>query len=232
MTRTLALIPARAGSKRVPGKNVRPFLGKPLIQWTLEFANHYPLFDDVLISTDCERVAAIAAELGSPLPWMRPSELASDQAGTMDVVLHALDAMEQKGRRFDRLALLQPTTPMRHAARWNEAFELLDRGCSAVVGVSPVEKHPYWTYLLDSDGTMRACFPDQRGLRSQELPTAVAVNGALYLIDVNTLRERKSFTPDGVKPVVFTDPLETIDIDTENDWVAAEAMLTNAMRLK
>lgn len=234
MTRTLALIPARAGSKRVPGKNVRLFLGKPLIQWTLEFAQTYPGFDEVLVSTDCERVADVVRQCGVTLPWMRPAALATDQTGTLDVVMHALDACERQGRHFDRLALLQPTTPVRQFSRWDEAIRHLDDGAPAAIGVSPVEHHPYWTYWIGSDHSLQACFPGKTGLRSQVLPPAAAINGALYLIDVNTLRDQRSFVPEGVRAVVFDidNVIETIDIDTEADWVAAEQIVSRAMGLK
>lgn len=222
MSKTLALIPARAGSKRIPGKNYRLLLGKPLIQWTLEFAKSYHGFSDVLVSTDCEYVAEVASTCGLPPPWIRPVTLAGDHATTLDVVLHALDACEQRGQFFERLALLQPTSPIRCASRWDEAHGYLDAGAKAAVGVSAVEQHPYWTYWLKPDGEMNACFPGMPVARSQDLPTAAALNGALYLIDVKTLREARTFLPTGVRGVLMTDPLENIDIDNEADWQAAE----------
>lgn len=225
MSKTLAIIPARAGSKRVPGKNTRVFLGKPLIQWTLEFACAYSGFDEVLISTDCQEVACVASAFGKALPWMRPPELATDEAGTVDVVLHALSEYQARGQVFERVAVLQPTTPFRRVERWREAQMLLNAGSPAVVGVTTVEQHPYWTYWLDAAGSMQPCFPDKSKLRSQELPSAAAINGALYWIDVAVLRETRSFAPAGVHAVLFDDALESIDIDTEQDWLRAEQLL-------
>lgn len=225
MSRTLAVIPARAGSKRVPGKNTRIFAGKPLIQWTLEFAREYKGFDEVLVSTDCNQVADIAAQCDLPVPWMRPAELATDVAGTVDVVLHALEACAIQGRSFDRVALLQATTPLRRVERWDEARLLLDGGAPATVGICPVEHHPYWTYWIDAAGLMTPCFPDGIRLRSQDLPLAGALNGALYWCDVKALQETRSFAPEGVRAVRFDDPLESIDIDTEADWQFAEQAL-------
>lgn len=228
MTRTLAIVPARAGSKRVPGKNIRPFLGKPLIQWTLEFARMYQYFDEVLVSTDCEQVMQIAAACGVRVPWRRPAELATDQASTVDVVLHALNACGAQGRHFDRVAVLQATTPFRRSVRWDSARELLADGAPAVVGVSPVDHHPYWTYWLNQAGAMEPCFPDGVKLRSQDLPAAGAVNGALYWCTTDSLISTRSFTPKGVHAVRFDDPLESIDIDTEQDWALSEKMLQEA----
>ncbi|WP_236232722.1 acylneuraminate cytidylyltransferase family protein [Pseudomonas tohonis] len=232
MSRTLAVIPARAGSKRVPGKNTRIFAGKPLLQWTLEFACSYHGFDEVLLSTDCEDCAAIASVCGKPVPWMRPSELAGDETGTVDVVLHALSEYQARGQCFDRVAVLQPTTPFRRADRWNEAYRLLELGVIAVVGASVAERHPYWSYWLDSMGAMSPCFPGKSTLRSQDLPAAATINGALYWIDTSVLRQARSLTPEGVHAVLLDDALESIDIDTEVDWVHAEEALLAAGVLK
>lgn len=222
MNKTLAIIPARAGSKRVPGKNTRIFAGKPLIQWTLEFALNYKGFDEVVISTDCVEVAKIASACGKSLPWMRPAELAGDEARTIDVALHALSEYAKEGLVFERIAILQPTTPFRKVSRWLEAERLLDKGALAVVGVNVAEQHPYWTYWVDSSGAMRPCFPEQSQFRSQELPHAATINGALYWLDVDVMKRSQSFTPDGVHAVFFEDAIETIDIDTEQDWISAE----------
>lgn len=225
MKQTLAVIPARAGSKRIPGKNTRLFMGKPLIQWTLEFACSYSNFTEILVSTDCEQVIQVAKACGIDVPWRRPVELATDQAGTVDVVLHALDACAAQGRCFDRVAVLQPTTPFRRAVRWDEARELLDAGAPAVVGVRPVESHPYWTYWLDDSGAMQPCFPEGVNLRSQDLPAAGVINGALYWCATDVLRATRSFVPHGVHAIRFDDSLESIDIDTEQDWISGELAL-------
>lgn len=228
MKRTLAVVPARSGSKRIPGKNTRFFMGKPLIQWTLEFARSYSDFSEILVSTDCEQVVQIAETCGIDVPWRRPAELATDQAGTVDVVLHALDVCEEQGRYFDRVAVLQPTTPFRRSTRWDSARELLNVGVPAVVGVCPVENHPYWTYWLSEDGAMQPCFPDGVKLRSQDLPAAGTINGALYWCTTDILRATRSFVPNGVHAICFDEPLESIDIDTERDWVSGERMLREA----
>lgn len=232
MSKTLAVIPARAGSKRVPGKNTRIFAGKPLVQWTLEFACAYQGFDEVLLSTDCKEAAFVASSCGKPVPWMRPPELAADDTGTVDVVLHALSEYQERGQCFDRVAVLQPTTPFRRVDRWHEAYRLLEAGVPAVVGVRAAEQHPYWTYWLNNGGQMSPCFPGKSIFRSQELPAAVTVNGALYWINVSTLRQARTFTPEGVHAVLLNSALESIDIDTEVDWAHAEQALLAAGALK
>ncbi|WP_435634215.1 cytidylyltransferase domain-containing protein [Pseudomonas solani] len=217
----------------MPGKNTRFFAGKPLVQWTLEFACAYQGFDEVLLSTDCKDAAVIASACGKPVPWMRPSELAGDDTGTVDVILHALSEYQVRGQCFDRVAVLQPTTPFRRADRWHEAKRLLELGVPAVVGVSAVEQHPYWTYWIDGRGAMSPCFPDNKTiLRSQELPAAAAINGALYWIDTSVLARVRTFTPEGVHAVLMNDALESIDIDTEADWMHAEQAFLAAEALK
>ncbi len=121
MPTTLAIVTARAGSKRLPNKNHRPFLGKPLVLWTIEFALNYKGFDLVLVSTDSIEVADLGRAAGAYVPWMRPPELASDTSTSVDVVMHAVDAMNAEGRLFDRVALLQPTSPVRDVTRWDAA---------------------------------------------------------------------------------------------------------------
>jgi CMP-N,N'-diacetyllegionaminic acid synthase len=228
MTRTLALVPARAGSKRVPHKNIRLFNGRPLVQWTLQFALAYPAFDRVLVSTDSVEVAAIAESLGLRVPWMRPAPLASDHATTIEVALHALDRLAIEGEEFDQVALLQPTCPVRLTQRWDEAFKVMDGGATATVGVSMVEDHPFWTFLLSNDLTMTPVFPDKVLTRSQDRPPVASVNGALYLSRCDSLRQWRSFIPPGSRAVVCTQPVERIDIDTETDWVQAEALVASS----
>jgi CMP-N,N'-diacetyllegionaminic acid synthase len=225
MPGTLAIIPARAGSKRLPHKNHRPFLGRPLVLWAVDFALAQAEFDLVLVSTDSPEVAALAREAGAHVPWMRPAALASDIAGSLDVALHAIDAMAAEGRRFDRVALLQPTSPVRLPQRWTQAAAHLDAGALAALGVCQAPSHPYWTYFIGEHGELSPCFPQGPATRSQNLPPACVPNGALYLCAIDALREYRSFTPPGTRGVLCTDPIESIDIDTLEDWLAAERLV-------
>lgn len=225
MSRTLAVIPARAGSKRLPNKNHRLFLGKPLILWTVDFALAYAGFDLVMVSTDSPEVSEIARNAGAYVPWLRPAELASDTATSVDVVLHAVDQISAEGLVFDRVALLQPTSPIRHAKRWNEARRLMDLGAIAALGVHEAKSHPYWTYLMDDHGSLSPCFPNGLNMRGQDLPMACVPNGALYLCEIDALREYRTFAPSGSRGVICTDPVESIDIDTASDWSLAERLV-------
>lgn len=224
--KTLAIIPARGGSKRLPGKNVRPFAGVPLIGWSIRFARRFARFDHVLVSTDDAAIAEACRLEGLPVDWLRPAHLAEDTSPTLDVVLDALAREAKAGRSYDTVALLQPTSPMRLIERWQAAFELLDTGaCEAVVGVGAAKTHPFHTFRFHPDGRLDP-FLGRGGLqlRGQDLPHAVAVAGNLYLIREAALRRERSFFPQNVRAVLCDLPFETIDIDTPLDWLVAETL--------
>lgn len=222
----LALIPARGGSKRLPGKNVRQLGGKPLIEWSIQVARTLPDVAAVLVSTDDPEIARHAQHAGALVPWLRPAELATDTASSVDVALHALDDYERAHGRVDGLLLLQPTSPFRNRARLQAGLALFaaNPGCS-VIGVSPASTHPLWCFRLD--GTRLRPFVEGGGLhlRSQDLPPAYAVNGAFYLVPTKVLRETHSLYARDLLPLVMETPAECIDIDTEQDWQLAEQML-------
>lgn len=141
--KTLAVIPARGGSKRLPGKNVRCFLGVPLIAWSIRFAKTLGRFNKIVVSTDSEEISAAARSEGIEVPNLRPDGLASDSASTADVVIDVLTRERREGRSYELVALLQPTSPVRESSRWHEAFAHMERGDGdAVIGVAPAHPHP------------------------------------------------------------------------------------------
>lgn len=225
--RTLAIIAARGGSKRLPGKNIRPFCGTPLIAWSIRFARSLPAFDAVEVSTDSEEIAAVATDEGLPVAELRPSELASDTASSAEVALHVLGRHEQNGARYDTVALLQPTSPIRLSQRWATAFELLeDRDCDAAVGIAPAPRHPFHAFALGERGTLAPFVAGEalRVARTQDLPPVYIIAGNLYLIRTAALIEQRTFFPPRTAGVICDEPYEAIDIDTEPDWIAAEAV--------
>lgn len=224
--RILALIAARGGSKRIPGKNIRSLGGKPLIVWSIDVANGIPEICDILVSTDDSAIAEVARNASALVPWLRPAELATDTASSVDVCLHALDWYEGENGEVDGLLLLQPTSPFRSRGtvmRGIELFRVHKR--RSVLGVSPAKSHPMWCLQIDGE-TMR---PFMAGgalrLRSQDLPLAYVVNGAFYLIAPEELRKLRSFYSDDMLPLVIDQPEELTDIDTEWDWRLAETVL-------
>lgn len=228
----LALIPARGASKRLPGKNVRQLGGKPLIEWSIQAARSLPDVVEVLVSTDDPEIARHAQHAGALVPRLRPAELATDTASSVDVALHALDDYERAHGRVDGLLLLQPTSPFRSRARLQAGLVLFaaNPDCS-VIGVSPASTHPLWCFRLD--GMRLRPFVEGGGLhlRSQDLPPAYAVNGAFYLVPANVLRETHSLYARDLLPLVMETPAECIDIDTEEDWQLAEQMLATQPEL-
>ena len=224
--RILALIAARGGSQRLPGKNVRLLGGSPLIVWSIAVPKGIPEICDILVSTDAAAIAEVARGAGALVPWLRPAELATGAASSVDVCLHALDWYEREKGRVDGLLLLQPTSPFRSRdtiLRGIELFREHDR--RPVLGVSPARSHPMWCFRLEGT-TVHPYLPGGGlQLRSQELPPAYVVNGALYLIAPADLRSLRSFYSERVVPLVINDPKECIDIDTEWDWRVAEAFL-------
>lgn len=226
--RTIAIVPARSGSKRIPGKNGRPFAGSPLLSWSIRFARAQACFDRVIVSTDGDELAALAAAEGLPVPFMRPPEISGDTATSVAVAAHALAFEADQGRHYDLVALLQPTSPVRLAQRWLEAFELIaNPDVDSVVGVAPVRNHPYHTFKIANEGHLApfvAGGENLRKMRSQDLPSAYGLVGNLYLTRTAVLASQGTFFPPRTAGVVCSEPYEALDIDTEADWVLAETI--------
>lgn len=226
--RILALVTARGGSKRLPGKNVRILGSKPLIVWSIDVAKDIPEICEILVSTDDPEIAAVCSEAGAYVPWLRPAELATDTASSVDVAIHALDWYEKEKGVVDGLLLLQPTSPFRTRETMQRGIELYCRyGQQPVLGVSLTHAHPMWT--LKMEGKYLIPFMPEHGLetRSQDLAPVFIVNGSFYLISPELLRTHKSFV--GVKsiPLLIESPQEALDIDTEWDWSFAYSIVKN-----
>lgn len=219
----LALIPARGGSKRLPGKNIRNLGGKPLIVWSIDAVKDIPEICDVLVSTDDPAIASVANTAGGSVPWLRPAELATDTASSVDVAIHALDWYETEKGAVDGILLLQPTSPFRTKETICKGIELFRKNKKhLVLGVSPTPAHPMWTLKI-ADGQLVPFMPNH-GLevRSQDLPPAYIVNGSFYLSSPDDLRARRFFTAMKSIPLVIENPAEALDIDTPWDFKIAE----------
>jgi len=222
----LALVTARGGSKRIPGKNLRLLGKKPLIRWSIDIAKEIPDICDLLVSTDDPAIAEVARKTDALIPWLRPSELATDTALSIDVALHALDWYEREKGKVDGLLLLQPTSPFRKRKTIDRGIALFqEHHHRPVVGISPAKSHPM--SCIKVEGTVMKKFIEDGGLnmRSQDLPPAFVANGAFYLIAPDDLRNLLSFYSDDMVPLVIDEPSESLDIDTEWDWMIAESIL-------
>lgn len=222
----LALIPARGGSKRLPGKNIRVLGGKPLIVWSIDVAKGIPEIIDILVSTDDAEIADIASESGALVPWMRPGELATDTAASVAVALHALNWYESEKGLIDGLLLLQPTSPFRSRETVLNGIELFkSHEQRTVIGVSKTKVHPAWCFKINDAGMVPFIDGVDLQSRSQDLEPAYVVNGAFYLISPDDLRNNHSFYNEHMLPLVLDKPKESIDIDTEWDWRLAETVI-------
>lgn len=224
--RILAIIPARGGSKGLPGKNIRETAGKPLIAWSIEAARQSCFVDEVIVSTDCEKTAQIAKLWGGHVPFLRPPELATDTAKGMDVILHALSWRQALSPPIDLILVLQPTSPLRTAEDIDQAIALFfTKNAKVVVSVCPVDHHPWWSNTLPEDGNMGDFLrPEVINTNRQELPPFYRLNGAIYLADAPFLHETQSFMTSETYAYVM--PLEcSVDIDTLLDFRLAELLL-------
>jgi len=219
----LALIPARGGSKRLPGKNIKLLGGKPLINWTIDAVQGIPEICEILVSTDSPEIRLVATEAGAHVPWLRPDVHSTDQATLVDVALHALDWYEAESGKVDGLLLLQPTSPFRTQTTIKQGIDLFkSQSCLAVIGVSPVHEHPMWTFKM-KDGYLVPYIENHGiGIRSQDLEPVLVVNGGFYLISPVELRKNKSFLNSESIPLLVNSPQEALDIDTEWEWNIAE----------
>jgi len=224
--RILALITARGGSKRLPGKNIRVLGEKPLIVWSIDVAKDMPEICDILVSTDDTAIASVCAEAGALVPWLRPTELATDTASSVDVALHALNWYEAEKGSVDGILLLQPTSPFRSRETVLRGMELFRKnGRKPVLGVSPTHTHPMWT--LKMEGEYLVPFMREHGMetRSQDLLPAFVFNGSFYLISPAELRACQSFVGIKTIPLLIESTQEALDIDTDWDWTVAAAAL-------
>jgi CMP-N,N'-diacetyllegionaminic acid synthase len=220
------VVAARGGSKRIPAKNLRELGRRPLVVWSIDVIKGFAEICDILVSTDDPAIAEISRKAGALVPWMRPEELSTDTASSIDVCLHAVDWYEAEKRPVDGLLLLQPTSPFRSRdsiIRGIDLFRNNDR--KPVLGISPAASHPMWCYEIRQHKLRPFVGGTDSALRSQDLPPAYVINGAFYLIAPNDLRKSRSFISDDAVPLVMEDPREGIDIDSIWDWQMAESIL-------
>lgn len=225
--RILAVIPARGGSKGLPGKNIRELAGKPLIAWSIEAGRQSRYVDQLTISTDSPAIARVAREWGGDVPFLRPAELATDEAKGIDAILHAVRWHRENSQVFDLILVLQPTSPLRTAEDIDRAIELLfEKNASAIVSVCPTDHHPWLANTLPEGGSMKEFLrPEVQNTNRQSLPNFYRLNGAIYLADISFLEETCTFIADGT--IAFPMAAEkSIDIDNLLDFKLAGILLS------
>jgi CMP-N,N'-diacetyllegionaminic acid synthase len=221
----LVIIPARGGSKGVPKKNVKLLEGKPLIQYTLESALEVFDRENIFVSTDDAEIKSIVEGLGFIIPFLRPSELASDTAGTYEVLLHAVSMFEERGYAPDTIVLLQPTSPFRTAKHIEEAVSAYQSSAvDMLVSVKEAKSNPYFVLFEEDSNGYLTKSKDGNFDRRQDCPAVWEYNGAIYIINVKALKQYHSLNFKRIKKYVM-DGYSSVDIDTMLDWQIAEYLL-------
>lgn len=225
--RPLYIIPARGGSKGIPHKNIKPLAGRPLIAYSIDVARELcPEQDRIILSTDDPAIADTARSLGLKVDYMRPADLATDSSGSREVMLDAMDWADARGIAYDCVVLLQPTSPLRTADDVRAALELYTPQVDMVVSVEPAACNPYYNcFETDADGFLHISKGDGLLTRRQDAPPAWTYNGAVYVINPQSLRAMPmgSFGRRVPSPM----PAErSIDLDTPRDWAVAEAIMS------
>jgi N-acylneuraminate cytidylyltransferase len=218
----LAIIPARGGSKGLPGKNIKPVGGKPLIAWTIEAATKSKFIDRVVLSSDDENIINTATQYGCEAPFVRPKELAQDDSPAIDTVLHALQQLPH----FDITVLLQPTCPLRSAEDIDNALStLFSKNAKSCVSVTTPDKSPYWMYVVNGYNRLNPLLDKKLAAKQrQELPQVYVLNGAIYAICTEVLLNTRNFVPHGTVPFVMSKE-HSIDVDYQLDLDFVEFLM-------
>jgi CMP-N,N'-diacetyllegionaminic acid synthase len=225
----IAIIPARSGSKGLPGKNIKPLCGKPLIAWSIEAGLGSEYIDEVMVTTDNKEIAAIAQEFGASVPFIRPTELASDTATSINVIRHALGHYEFSLRKtFDYIAMLEPTSPLRTTADIDNAIvQLIENPkANAIVGISKTEsQNPAFLVKKDIHNFLVGYENlDMKILRRQDIKDVYFFEGSIYVSDTNTLLSKNTFYHENTLGLEFP-KWKSIEIDDLDDFIMVEALM-------
>lgn len=215
----LAIIPARGGSKGLPGKNIKILCGKPLIAWSIEAGLKSRYIDEVIVSSDDNEILSISENYGAEV-LKRPQEFASDTSSTFDAIKYSVDKIDKK---YDYIILLQPTSPIRNERHIDEAIELLEKKCAdAIISVCEVDHSSLWTNTIPIDCSMNNFLRDEvKNKRSQDLEKYYRLNGAIYICKTDKFLQEESFF---LKENIFAYKMErrvSVDIDEELDFILA-----------
>lgn len=216
--RNLAIIPARGGSKRIPRKNIKEFLGKPIIAYSIEAALNSGLFDEVMVSTDDEQIATIAKQYGASVPFMRSAETANDFATTRDVLNEVVNEYLKRGQVFENICCIYATAPLITAENIADAYKTLSNSDFACVYPVVPFSYPIWRCLdVAEDGSMARHWPEFENSRSQDLPKEYHDSGTFYWHKITDGK-----IADGKLGAIIMSEERVQDIDTETDWKLAE----------
>ncbi len=222
---TLFIIPARKGSKGLPKKNIKSLGGKPLIAYSIDFALQNATKNDIVcISTNDLKVIEIAkTDFNLDVPFIRPDALSNDTASTFDVIIHALDFYKENGLTFEKILLLQPTSPYRIKQDFEKINDIYKKeSADMVVSVKKSKESPYFTlFEEDKTGILKKIIPNSTYLNRQECPPVYVYNGSMYLVNVSKFLQKSNFNFENIIKYEMPES-RSVDIDTQIDWILAE----------
>jgi N-acylneuraminate cytidylyltransferase/CMP-N,N'-diacetyllegionaminic acid synthase len=227
----LAVIPARGGSKGLPRKNIKLFLDRPLIAWTIEATKASKYIDKTIVSTDDQNIAKVSRRYGAEIPFLRPKRLSRDSSSSEDVAIHSIEYFRNKGIDFDILILLQPTSPLRKHVDIDNAIKTLFRKkAKAVVSVNEAVHTPLWTNTLPLDGCMKSFLSSKViNKNRQSLPKYFQLNGAIFISFIDNFIRKRSFYVN--RTFAYIMPKErSVDIDDIIDFKLAEILLRDSLK--
>lgn len=221
MKNCLAIIPARGGSKRIPRKNIKPFLGQPIIKYSIDAALESKIFNEVMVSTDDHEIADLAKKYGAKVPFMRSEKNADDYATTRDVLIEVLEEYKQRGFEFEHLCCIYPTAPFVKSEKLKQGFELLTlKKADAVIPVTRFS-YPIQRAFKIEDGRLTRMWPEYEKARSQDLEPAYHDVGQFYWYKVSSFLNRKNKSAYKTIPMLIPE-MEMQDLDNNDDWIIAE----------
>lgn len=223
--KTIAIIPARSGSKGLRNKNIKLLAGKPLIAYSIEAALKSQIFDTIMVSTDSEEYAEIAIKYGAEVPFLRSQRTASDEATTRACILEVLEEYEKRNQPFERMMILQPTSPLRTADDIIRAEQLYEeKDAKSVVGVCEMNHSPLWSNTISSNLSLDKFLKEENSKRRQNLDTFYRINGAIYLHDIKHYKKNEYYFDDKAFAYIMRKE-NSIDIDDELDFKFAELLM-------
>lgn len=220
----LFVIPARGGSKGIPGKNIKQLAGKPLICYAIDNARALSGDENICVSSDDDDIIRTAEEYGLKIPFKRPAQLATDTSGMYEVILHALDYYNRAGKTFEAVVLLQPTSPFRKSNQISEAINLYKDSIDMVVSVKETHANPY--YMLYEENVHGYLEKSKKAnfVRRQDCPAVWELNGAIYVLNVRSLKQKPISEFDRIVKYRMDD-LSSVDIDNKIDWMFSEFLI-------
>jgi N-acylneuraminate cytidylyltransferase len=220
--KNLAIIPARGSSKRIPRKNIKPFMGKPIIAYSIQAALDSGLFDEVMVSTDDEEIASIAKQYGATVPFMRSKDTANDFATLSDVLVEVVNCYAAQNIHPENVCLILPTAPLISSQKITEAYNLLKTALYSSIYPIVAFSYPILRSLKkDNGGYISMNWPEYKNTRSQDLEPAYHDSGTFYWVKTDALLEHNQILTSQTGAVII-DEIEVQDIDTEMDWKLAE----------